>query len=50
MAEAPFPLSHLHHDELAPTTDARSALPDATRVRGVEPPDAGCVAAGSEKP
>ena len=50
MAEAPFPLSHLHHDELAPTTDARSPLPDATRAHGVDSPQPARAAAGSDKP
>jgi hypothetical protein len=46
MAEGPSPLPHLH-DELAPTTDVRSALPDATRAHGVESAEA---ATGSDKP
>jgi len=49
MAEGPSPLPHLH-DELAPTTDAPWALPDATRVHDVETPEAARLAAGSDKP
>jgi hypothetical protein len=49
MAEGPSPLPHLH-DEHALTTDARSALPDATRAHGVENSEAARVAAVSDKP
>ena len=49
MADGSPPLPNLH-DEAAPTTDAVSALPDATRADGVESPETALVAAGSAEP